>query len=253
MFHTKPFLFYLKIFNWVACVCFVSPVLSQNQYPSGKLNIKIKHRISFSPLLSFYKNDIHLTTNTKAQTGFFASYKAEFISGRRMNYTAGVEYVNQHVTFDGYFAAPTHTYIYDKTYSYEHDVQIQELQIPIGVKYSFAGETSYDYTPYFTGGMKFRYLLQSYTVITDDSTKTSVYDGNKPSITFESNIPTARINTCLYAGMGFQRNYRGKGRAIFFEMTFNYGISRFQYSGYNNSNNLAISNSFLAFTFGWKI
>ena len=238
-----------------ACVMFllfVSFTYSQTQNPE-KPKSKIKHRISFSPLASFYKNDPHLTSNTKSKVGSCVSYKAEFISGRRMNYTAGLEYVSQHFTFNGYFAAPGHTYIFDKTYPYAHDIQVHELQIPVGIKISLASETSYDYTPYFTGGMKFRYLLKSYTVITDDSTKTSVYDGNEPSITFESNIPTPKINACVYAGMGLQRNYRGTGRAVFFEITLNRGFSRFQYSGHNNSNNLAISNSFLAFTFGLKI
>lgn len=253
MHHTQRSLFFVKITACVMLLLFISLAHSQTQYPTDKLNIKIKHRMSFSPLASFYKNDPHLTSNTKSKVGFCVSYKAEFISGRRMNYIAGLEYVNQHFMFNGYFAAPGHTYIFDKTYSYAHDIQVQELQIPLGVKVALASETSYDYTPYFTGGMKFRYLLKSYTVITDDSTQTSVYDGNQPSITFESNIPTSRLNTCLFMGMGLQRNFRGMGRAVFFEITFNQGLSRFQYSGYNNSNNLAISNSFLAFTFGWKI
>jgi len=251
MHYTQRSFFFVKMTTCVMLLLFVSLAHSQNS--PDKQKIKIKHRMSFSPLASFYKNDPHFTTNTKSKVGFCVSYKAEFISGRRMNYTAGIEYVNQHLTFHGYFVAPGHTYIFDKTFAYQHDVQVQELQIPIGVKIALASETSYDYTPYFTGGMQFRYLLKSYTVITDDSTKTSVYDGNQPSITFESNIPSPKINACVYAGMGLQRNYRGTGRAIFFEITFNKGFSRFQYSGHNNSNNIAISNSFLAFTFGWKI
>jgi hypothetical protein len=214
---------------------------------------KIKHRVSIAPLKSFYKNDPHLTTKTKAKFGFNASYKAEFFSGKKLNFTAGLDYSYQHFTFKGYYAAPGYTYLFDKTFPYTHDVQVQELQLPIGFKESFVREQSYDYTPYVIGGVAFRYLFKTYTVITNDSTDLTVFDSKQSSVDFESKIPAPKINSLLYLGFGFQRNHRDTGRATFFELTYKYGISRFNYYGNNHSNNLGISNNCLAFTVGFRI
>jgi len=201
----------------------------------------------------FFINDPHLTIHTKAGLGFSVSYKAELISEKKLNYTFGVDLVHQEFTFNGYYAAPGYTYVFNKTFPYTHNVQLQELQIPIGFKESLASENSYDYTPYITGGMAIRFLLQTYTVITNDSTNIAVFDSKKTSVNFASGIPTPYINSCLYGGFGFQRNYRHTNRALFFEITFKYGFSQLHYYGYNNSNNLNITNNSLAFTFGVKI
>ncbi len=253
MYCTKFPLFIVKLIVCGIFMLFVSSVNAQKDNPSGKHKIQIRHLVSFAPIVSLYKNDPNLTSDTKQSVGFCASYKSEFVTGKKMNYIAGLDYVDQQLSFKGYFAAPMHTYLYDKTFAYQHNINIQELQVPLGIRVSFFNKPLNNYVPYFTGGIKFRYLLKSSAIIKDDSTKTTVYKGSSPSsITFESNIPSPTINTCLMAGLGIQHNYKDIDGAIFFEITFNYGVSRFQYVGYNNSNDLGIRNAFLAFAFGWK-
>jgi hypothetical protein len=250
MFHTTRLFFISKI----SCCLLLFVSISAFSQKDNKHKIKIKHLVSFAPILSLYKSDPHFTTDTKGKAGYCISYKTEFVTGKKLNYVAGLDFVDQRFSFKGYFAAPMHTYIYDKTFAYTHSLNIQEIQVPLGIRFSFFEKPVNNYVPYFTGGIKFRYLLKTTTIIRDDSTKTNVYTGTKPSsISFESNIPSAKINSCFQAGFGIQRNYEELNSAMFFEITFNYGISRFQYVGNTNSNNLGIRNAFVAFAFGWKL
>lgn len=226
-------------------------VSGQSLYPFSKG--QVRHRLSASYVQSFYKNDPNLSTGTKAKPGFNAAYKAEFLFGRKLNFIMGLDYLYQQLVFHGYYEQPGYTYVFDKTFPYSHEVQIQELQLPIGIKESFVDEKAFEYTPYFIGGLAFRYLQKTYTVITNDSTGYTVFDNKKTSVSFENTKPSAKINTCLYVGLGFQKNNQENARAVFIEIMYRYGISRFYYTGYNNSNSLKINNNSIAITLGVRI
>jgi hypothetical protein len=244
-------------------ICTVSTAMAQNvEYRKGK----VKNRISIAPIASIYKNHPQLTTGTKANAGFCGSYKSEILLGRRSSLLMGLDYFSQGFTFHGYYVAPGYTYLFDKTYAYTHEVSVHELQLPVAMKRAFNNEKDNKYTPYYFVGAGLRYILNSYYVISNDSTETVVYDG-KGNMDFEYQVftqmantlfggkgksITRKLNSFIYGGLGMQYNLRGSGKALYFELSYKYGISRLHYTGYNNSNNLNIKDSHLLFNFGLR-
>lgn len=213
---------------------------------------KMKNRISVSLIKSFYTNHPELTTGTKALAGFDASYKSEIFILRHTSLILGLDYFNYGLTFHGYYAKPGFTYLYDGTFPYTHEIRIQEVQLPLALKIAFNSEKEHACTPYFIGGIGARYIFASYTVITNDSTNTTVYDA-KDNIDYEHQRVAKGLNAFYHVGLGLQKNYRNSARAIFFEMSFQRGISRIHYDGDSGSNDLNIRANHLLFTLGFRI
>ncbi len=241
-------------FVFLIAILFATAAFADKEYPYRKGTIR--YRLSFAPVASFYKNTPNMTINTKALAGFCASFKTEYFFGKKTNLLIGLEYFDQGFSFQGYYAAPGHTYAFDKTYAYTHTTRVQEIDLPIGLKIAFNSEENNYFSPYFSGGFCPRYIIGSNSLIVNDSTGVTMHDG-KGNVDFENNIgllhpiPMVRkLNGFLYGGVGGQYNFRGSAKALFFEMTYKYGLSRFNYHGDNNSNNLFIKNSNLAFIFG---
>lgn len=235
----------------ILILCFRCVLLVHAQDPSDFRKGTIKSRISFGPVISFYKNHPQHTINTSAKTGFSASYKSEILLGRKINFMIGLEYFNQGFIFKGYYSAPGNTYLFDKTFAYTHEIRLQEIQLPIGFKKAFNNEKDNFYTPYFFGGLGARFIIGSYYVITNDSTGIAVYDG-KGNIGFEYQLLAKGLNAFIQGGLGTQYNFRTSAKALFFDITYKYGISRLHYDGYRNSNNLNIKESHIAFNIGLK-
>lgn len=227
-------------------------MLCHAQVKSPYRQYRVTHRLGGGAVVSFYKNNSFHTINTKAKPGFCISYKAEIFMGRKTNLLGGLEYFSHGLSFNGYYSAPGHTYLFDKTFSYKHELRIQEIQLPIGVKVAFNTEKDKLYTPYFFGGVGARYIVGSYALITNDSSGAAVYD-DKAKIDFQYQWQWIKgLNTFFHGGLGLQANFRKSGGAAFFEITYKYGISRLHYSGYQNSNNLYIKDSHLAFSVGFR-
>ncbi|HLC83634.1 MAG TPA: outer membrane beta-barrel protein [Bacteroidia bacterium] len=213
---------------------------------------KVKHRISIGAVKSYYINHPQHTRNTKAKFGFTASYKSEILLGRKTNILIGLDYFNHSVIFNGYYKAPTYTYLYDETFAYTHEIRIQEIQIPLALKITFNSEKEHFYSPYFIGGVGARYIFGAYSVISNDSTELTVYDA-KDNIDFENQRVRKGLNAFYHAGLGIQYNFRDSGRALFFEVNYRYGISRFHYDGNEGSNNLNIKDNHLVFAIGMRL
>lgn len=226
--------------------------LAQAQYNQPYRMGRVKHRLSAGVVMSFFKPDPHFMANTKAKIGGTASYKVEVLLTPKTNFVSGLEFLSQSLSFNGYYAAPGYTYLFDKTFSYTHELRFNELQMPLGFKVSFPREQDRPVTGYYFGGIGFRYILNSYTVITSDSLGISPYDG-KGSIGFEHHLIAPNINAFYEGGIGLQKNFRASARAVFFEITYKYGISRIHYTGYQDSNNINIRNNNLDITVGIRL
>jgi len=245
----KPFrVFENKIFLFLVLLFFSNSIFAQQEL-SRHRSRKLKHRISAGPVISFYKNNTLHTVNTKAKAGFNAAYKCEIPLARKTNLLVGMEYMSQGLKFNGYFSAPNHTYLFDQTFSYSHDIQYQEVQLPLAFKIALNPEKEKVWSSYIFVGTGFRYLVKSTAFIESDSTQETVMDG-PTNLTFENHIVEKHFNAFLQAGFGFQKNFSKTGHALFFEFTYKYNISRLHYVGYNNSNNLNIKDNNLAICIG---
>jgi hypothetical protein len=241
----------MKLFKFiVALICITTSVLAQDgeYYRRGK----IKSRVSFSGIKSFYRNHPQHTTNTKALFGFDVGYKAEIFALKRTNIILGLDYFNYGLQFRGYYEKPGFTYLYDKTFAYTHEIKIQEVHLPIALKVAFNSEKENAYSTYFIGGIGARYILSSYTVISNDSTGITVYDA-KDNIDYENQRLMKGLNAFYHMGLGLQHNFKNSDRATFFEISFQRGISRFHYDGNAGSNDLNIRGNHLLFSLGFRI
>lgn len=212
---------------------------------------KVHHRVSAGPALSFYKNNPLHTINTKAKSGFNAAYKCEIKLGRKTNFLAGLEYMSQGLKFNGYYSAPNHTYLFDKTFSYTHEIRFQEIQLPLAFKVALKQEKDNLLSPYVFLGPGFKYITKSTAFILSDSTELTVSDG-KTDLTFENHLIDKHFNSFLHAGLGIQKNFHETGKAMFIEFTYKYNISRLHYVGNQNTNNLNIRNNSLSICIGLR-
>ncbi|MCW3085569.1 MAG: hypothetical protein JWP12_2935 [Bacteroidetes bacterium] len=233
-------------------LCILFSGFAQAQYDQPYRKGRVKHRIGGGVVISLYKNDPHFAVNTKAKAGYAVSYKSEIILGHKTNLLIGLEYMSQGLTFNGYYADTGYTYLYDKTFSYTHEIRYNELQMPIGFKLALNKEADRPVTFYLFGGIGFRYILNSYTVISSDSTQTSPYDG-KGSVGFEHHIISPYFNAFYQGGLGLQKNFRASAKAVFFEVTYKYGLSRIHYTGFENSNNINIKESNITILIGLRL
>lgn len=232
-------------------ILFVSNGISAQQELPRHNARKVKHRISAGPVISFYKNNTLHTVNTKAKSGFNATYKCEILLGRKTNLLVGLEYMTQGLKFNGYYSAPNHTYLFDKTFPYTHEIRFQEVQLPLAFKISLSPENDNRFSSYFFLGPGFRYIIKSTAFIESDSTQLTMMDGST-DLTFENHIVDKHFNAFLHAGMGIQKNFHNTGKAFFFEFIYKYNISRLHYIGNQNTNNLNIRNNSLSICIGYR-
>ena len=242
----------MKTFHYILFTFFLIPVFIYAQDGQPYRKGKVKYRLSAGPVISMYKNHPYHTINTKAKAGFNAAAKAEILLGRKTNLITGLEYMSQGLTFKGYYVDTGYTYVFDETFPYTHDIRYNELDIPIGLKLSFASEKEHNVTGYLFGGIGFKYIFGSYIVISSDSTDVTPYDG-KGSVGYEHGMISKSFNAFYHGGLGVQKNFRNSGRAAFLELTFKYSLSRIHYSGFENSNNLNIIERNLAITVGLRL
>jgi hypothetical protein len=228
----------------------IIPLVSYSQ--EGRKTSKLKHRISIGPVISIYKNVPHFTVNTKAKAGANFAYKAEILLGRKTNVLVGLEYMSQGLSFKGYYADTGHTYLFDESFAYTHELRYNEVQLPVGLKLALNKEKDTPATAYVFGGVGFRYIFSSYIVIASDSTETTPYDG-KGTIGFEHEKIAKNFNALYYGGFGVQKNLKNTAKSVFIELTFRRPISRIHYSGYRNSNNINFRDNSLAITIGLRL
>ncbi|MGZ6540163.1 MAG: outer membrane beta-barrel protein, partial [Bacteroidia bacterium] len=176
------------------------------QYSEPYRKGKMRSRISVAPVKTFYKNDPHMTTGTKSKVGFDASYKSEIFWLKKTNLILGLDYFNYGLTFHGYYAKPGFTYLFDESFAYTHEIRIQELQLPIALKVTFNSEKEYPVSAYFIGGVGARFIIASYSVISNDSTGITVYDA-KDNIDYENQRVAKGLNAFYHLGLGLQHNY----------------------------------------------
>lgn len=242
MVKTQHVLFY------ITAVLFFKTAAAQSLYaPNHYLN----HRIAGGAVISFFKEDPHVMKNAQALRGFSLNYTAVLPVGTRASVLAGINYLNQGLQFNGYYAAPGYTYVFDESFAYVHRLRYQIIQVPLAMKADLNIEKDHAYTPYFLMGFGFGYSFRSSVSITSDSTEKNVYKG-KTIVTFENYSLDEKLNAFFQAGFGIQKNMRKKARGLFLEFLYRYEISRLHYSGYQQSNNVNFRNSNLSINVGMK-
>lgn len=211
----------------------------------------LKNRVSAGALFSFFGKDPHVAKNIKPLFGFTVAYNAEIELVDNTSILTGITYANQAVRFNGYYVAPGYTYLFDETFAYTHRLRFQSAQLPIAIKFNFNLEEDHPFTPYFFAGLGFSYIFNAKVSVVSDSTESTIYKG-MTDLGYENHLIHEKLNTFFQGGFGIQRNLRKKERALFLELIYKMDVSRLQYRGYENSNNIRMRNSNVSVVAGIK-
>ncbi len=219
---------------------------------------KVKVRIDFGLLQQFYVTDPNYTTgeNTTGDgTPYTLGLKLEIPIMKNSDIITGIDYMNEGFNFDSYFFAKGYSFLYNDSLVYNHDISLDEIQIPILYKMNFSNEERNVKTFYATLGWAFRYLLFNNATVTstEDTKHPFVWEGQN-DIVSAYHLITAQGSGIIEASLGYQHNALRNGNAWYLEIEYKYGVSPFIYNGNGmGSNNVQFSLNTLAFKFGLRL
>ena len=243
-------IFYLLLF--VPIFFYTNQSFSQDY----KVNtIRLQTRLYLSPVLSFFKTDPDYSQQylgyTSPRLGLGASIREEILFHPGLSASVGISYLHHNLYFESYYFEKGYSSIYDKRYNTYHIVKINELQLPLLLNFSFpVGGQVHPQLIYVDAGWVYRYFVSSSSNITLKDGK-ELWAGNT-HLKMEYPLFNNKGGSMLQAGLGYEHDHRKNGKAIFFEINYKYGLSRFLYTGNGTSNDLLIGNSFFALVIGYK-
>jgi hypothetical protein len=152
----------------------------------------------------------------------------------------GIEILEDQVSFNSYYFANGYSFLYNGMEIYNHDIVMDELQIPVLFKTPI-GEPDRKLRGFFmTFGAKFRYISYTNTSVTSDQTGYLVYDGEK-DVTSLYKFFSPFASPIIEISLGYQRNVKKKRkRGWFMSFEYNYGVFPLVYSGNRDGSNYVV-------------
>ncbi len=213
---------------------------------------KIKYQLSVLGVVSAYINDYRVTTNTSSGPGIGANFKAEIPLVKGIKFMPGIEALAQGVSFDSYYFSPGYSQVFDGNYSYHHEIRTSELGLPLLFKINMLlKEEVLANNIYFTVGWEPKYNLNAHTTITKDADGSLLYDG-KIDLPYENYFISSEIGNYVVGGIGYNHNFLPGKHSVVFDLTYRYGLSRYVYTGYDNSNYILFKNTNISISIGYR-
>jgi hypothetical protein len=220
---------------------------------NNRKNPVFKTRLSLSPVIGFYKSNVHHTSSSKAKASFNFSIKEEIrLDRNNMNYIMiGAEYMMHGLSFSSYYFYKDSLQLYTPDrLKFKYDLLIHEVDFPIQLKHSFQKETNSIFSSYLFAGYVYRWIVASKLKVSDSETE---FVNKRESVTFKN--PAFSFSNCSFfsLGYGFQKNTLLQHNAVYAELQFRYGLSPFYFNESFTPSSLYTSSHFLFLTVGIKI
>lgn len=226
---------------------FLSPAIKAQE----KKEKKMYTRVMAGPVLSFYQNNNFHTSSSRARYAFFAGAYEDIRMYKDFSFMPGLEYTLHGLTFNSYYLAPGHQYLYDKHFDYNYRLMLQEARLNLLFKQTIGMETRNVVTGYTSCGYVLRYLLSSKMNVSSNLNGDVLFNGT-PNIEFEHPIFKKNISSAVKFAAGGQRNFFKTHRAFFFECAFVLSLSRFYIHESFTPSSLYINGSFVQIGLGFK-
>lgn len=226
--------------------------LAKNYFSPPKKSAGAGIRISFGPALGIYSiNTNHAKNPTQKMNALFC-FKKEVLCDREYKFffLFGAEYFIHGLNFKSYYFKPDSLQLYDKTFPYNYSLVIQEINLPLQVKYSFTRENNGLFSPYFMVGYHLRFLLPANLNVSQNgnSVKKDAVD-----LQFKNPLFYNKLNSYLSATIGLQSNNIHKGRGGFFvELHYRYGFSPYSFQTSYSASSLYINSMHVSLQLGLK-
>lgn len=222
------------------------------QLRNRRKNPIVKTRIGISPVIGLYKPNKNHTSGAKQKMAFNISIKEEIRLDKknRCFLMVGAEYVLHGVSFNSYYFYEDSLHLYNGKMNARYGLTIQELDIPIQLKYSLQPETNTIVSSYLFAGYCSRWLLANKLKVANNGQEVFA----KP-VNLKFKLPgfSSSNSSFLSFGFGAQRNTQLRHNAVFAELQFRYSLSPIYFEESFAPTSMYINNHFFLLTVGFKL
>ncbi|MBK9285173.1 MAG: hypothetical protein IPM51_12805 [Sphingobacteriaceae bacterium] len=219
--------------------------------PKGGVNGQ-GFRFGFGPCVGFYKINTNHAQSPSGRMSACVNFKKEIRCDRehKVFFLFGVEYFFHGINFRSYYFDQDTLQLYDKKFVYDYSLFIQEIQVPLQMKFSFNRENNTLFSPYVALGYHLRILLPTNVTVKQDGNqilKTS------ETMLFRNKVMSDRLNSFVSITAGWQKNTINNSRSgIFIEVSYKQGFSPYYFQSKYAANSLWINSSHLSLQVGLK-
>ena len=209
-------------------------------------------RFGFGPALSIYSVNTHHAKSPAQKMSALFSLKKEVLCDRNYKFffLFGVEYFVHGLNFKSYYFKPDSLQLYDKTFPFNYSLVIQELGLPLQVKYSFKRENNTLFSPYLMIGYHLRYLLLANVNVSQNGTSVKK---ESVDLQFKNPLFYNKLNSFVSLSLGFQKNNINRGVGNFFaEVQYRYGFSPYLFNTNYNASALNINGMHISLQLGLR-
>lgn len=237
-------------------ICSITLLAAQEdggkQLRNKRNNPYVKTRIGFSPVIGFYKPNKNHTGGAKQKMAFNVSLKEEIRLNKKNTsfLMVGVEYFLHGLTFNSYYFYSDSLKLYNGNMTAKYSLVLQELNVPIQLKYSLQKETNTITSSYLFAGYVARFLLANNLTVTNNGTE--VFN-KQENIKFKNPVFSANSNSFLCFGIGTQRNTQLRQNAVYAELQYRHSLAPMFFEEPFAPSNLFINQHFFMLTVGFKI
>lgn len=204
-----------------------------------------------SGVVSFFKTDTRISEQATPLPGLAGLFRMHFYPTSSFHIQIGMEVMSQGCKFNTYYFAPGHSVFYDSAFAYTHRLRTLELYVPILFRVGLTrNEANAPAIFYLLGG----YAPKIFLAASADVEKrggAGVWGGST-QLTFENWFIGNQTGNVIMAGMGLDKRLKFTEKFISFELLYRYNLSRFNYTGRIDTNELLIKNSCLSLQIGYR-
>lgn len=209
-------------------------------------------RLFFGPAYGFYQiNKNHAKASVPKKSGCVGFRKEiKFDRDFKTFFLIGVDYFFHGLNFQSYYFRPDSIKVYDKTFAYDYNLIIQEVNLPIQVKYSFTKENNSVSSPYLMIGYHLRYLLPGTLTISQNGENIKK---DRLDLFFKNPLISKKLNSFVSISAGWQKNSLNNSKTSFFaELNLRYGFSPYYFEKEYAATSLNMSSTHLSLFLGLK-
>jgi hypothetical protein len=209
-------------------------------------------RFNFGPSIGIYSINTHHAQGPVPRMSAMAGFKKELRCDRKFKtfFLFGFDYFFHGLSYKSYYFSPGSIQLYDKNFDYTYKLFIQELDIPLQIKYSFTRENNSLYSPYVMMGYHLRYMLPARVTVSQSG---NVVSNRMEQMNFRNPLINPNMNAFLSATFGLQKNTINNSHTGFFiEGTVRYGFSQYYFSTSYSASSMYINAVHLSLLLGFK-
>src|ERR1700741_1292893 len=182
--------------------------------------------IGFSPVLSFYSINPKHTSGTRSKAAYCFSARAEIRLNKKIAFLTGLEYFLHGVNFNSYYIQDKTTFIYDKCFDYKYSLRVNELNLPLQIRFIPKSELKKLFSAYVCFGYMFRYILSSNLQVESAAEGYDVFSDNT-KLEFEHPFIYRNGSSFINLSPGIQKNFLNTHHALYAELSLRYALTRF--------------------------